>query len=104
MSKAITYTVIVDEYGYTMWYFNDRLHRVDGPAVELSDGYKTWYLNGKPHRTDGPAIERTDGFKAWWLDGVEMTEEQHHQRTQPAIELTVADIEKMLGKKIKIVK
>ena len=28
------------------WYLNDKLHRVDGPAVEYADGVKKWYLNG----------------------------------------------------------
>lgn len=33
--------------GSTAWYFEGKLHRIDGPAVECSDGYKEYYLNGK---------------------------------------------------------
>jgi hypothetical protein len=85
------------------------LHRVDGPAVEYSDGDKEWYLDGKLHRVDGPAIEYSDGDTEWYLDGKEYTKKKYDfeikRRKQPeVIELTVADIEKMLGKKVKIVK
>ena len=51
------------------WYQNDKLHRVDGPAVEYINGDKSWYQNGKRHRTDGPAVEGIDGTKSWWLNG-----------------------------------
>ena len=82
------------------------LHREDGPAVEYTDGNKFWLLNGKRHREDGPACEWADGTKAWYLNGIRMTEEEHRKKTQPesAVELTMAEIEKLLGKKIKIVK
>ena len=32
--------------GATFYYYNDDLHREDGPAVTLSDGALGWYLNG----------------------------------------------------------
>ena len=38
-------------------FVNKELHRVDGPAVELSDGTRLWYQHGELHRVDGPAIE-----------------------------------------------
>ena len=55
--------------GVKEWYFNGRLHRVDGPAVEYPDGTKAWFLNGRLHRVDGPAVERSNGTKEWWLNG-----------------------------------
>jgi len=30
-----------------------KLHREDGPAVELDNGDKSWWVNGKLHREDG---------------------------------------------------
>ena len=39
------------------WYKEDKLHREDGPAVELVRGQKEWYKEGKLHRIDGPAVE-----------------------------------------------
>jgi len=52
-----------------MWYFNDNLHRKDGPAIEYANGDKEWFLNGKRHREDGPAVELANGHKEYWIDG-----------------------------------
>ena len=29
----------------TAWYLNDKLHRINGPAVEYANGDKYWFLN-----------------------------------------------------------
>ena len=101
------YWVTVDDKGNTRWYKDANctvLHRTDGPAVEYADGSKVWYLNGHRHRTDGPAVEWADGYKEWWLNGEHLTQEEHLRRIIPAQEMTVAEIEKLLGKRIKIIK
>jgi hypothetical protein len=54
--------------GTKSWYLNGKLHREDGPAVELTNGTKYWCLNNKYHREDGPAIEFADGCKSWYLN------------------------------------
>ena len=54
--------------GTKEWYWNDKLHREDGPAIEYVDGSKEWWVNGKLHREDGPAREWDDGTKEWWLN------------------------------------
>jgi len=75
--------IYIDKYG-DKYYYKDRemtmLHRLDGPAVELSDGDKAWWVDGKRHRLDGPASEYADGTKAWWVDG------KRHRLDGPAIE------------------
>ena len=86
------------------WLQNGLLHRTDGPAIEWSYGAKSWWQNGQYHRTDGPAIERADGYKFWYIDGVYITEAEFLAATQPVVELTVADVEKLVGKRVKIVK
>ena len=86
------------------WCLNGQLHREDGPASEYTDGSKYWSLNGKPHREDGPAAEYTDGRKYWYLNGKLLTQEEHQSATNPAKELTVAEVEKLLGHRVKIVK
>jgi len=88
--------------GYKSWYLNGKLHREDGAACEFADGYKSWYLNGQRHREDGPAIENADGNKFWYLNDVELTEEEFNNRTQVQ-ELTIEQLEKELGYKIKVV-
>ena len=100
----IKYTVKVYEEGDKFWYLNDKYHREDGPAIECADGTKYWYLNGKYHREDGPAVEYADGTKYWYLNGKCLTQEEHQSATNPAKELTVAQIEALLGHKVKIVK
>ncbi len=70
----------IDELGDKRWFFNDRLHREDGPAVEWANGSKSWWMHGKRHRENGPAIERTDGYKAWWVNHIS------HREDGPAIE------------------
>ena len=44
-----------------LWYFNDELHREDGPACVEPDGTKSWYVHGRLHRIDGPAVLWGDG-------------------------------------------
>jgi hypothetical protein len=85
------------------WCLNDERHREDGPAVEYANGGKLWYLNGELHREDGPAIEYVDGRESWFLNGKKLTEAEHAELTAPAIEMTVEQICKALGKKVKVV-
>ena len=99
----IEYTVNVYPNGFKCWYLNDKCHREDGPAIERANGDKYWYLNGKRHREDGPAVEWASGYKAWYLNDEEVTEEEHKRMTSPVAEMTVAEINKALGKQVKVV-
>ena len=90
--------------GTKFWFQNGQCHRTDGPAIEWSYGTKSWWQNGQYHRTDGPAIERADGYKFWYINGEGMTEEEFLAATQPTVEMTIADIEKLVGKRVKIIK
>ena len=76
------YRVEVNDNGSVRWYKHgtDKLHRIDGPAVEHADGTKCWFQNGKLHRTDGPAIEYADGDKCWYQNG------KLHRLDGPAVE------------------
>ena len=62
--------------GTKSWYQNGEYHRLDGPAIEGPDGYKEYYIEGKRHRIDGPAIEGPDGYKEYYLHGKEVTESE----------------------------
>ncbi len=65
------YTGIIEyEIGTKIWYKEGKLHREDGPAIEVWDGTKEWWADGKCHRIDGPAIERTNGTKEWWVEDI----------------------------------
>ncbi len=74
-------------------------------TVKVYDnGTKEWFLNGKYHREDGPAIENSNGSKLWYLDGSYYSEQEFLEKTKPTKELTVAEIEQLLGYKVKVVK
>ena len=90
----------------TEWYNKaNQHHRLDGPAVEYADGDKFWYKDGRLHRLDGPTVECIDGYKEWWIEGKKYTEKAFLKATQPATELTVAEIAKRLGvSNLKIIK
>ena len=101
------YYVTVDGEGTIRWYKDAKckvFHRDGGPAVEIANCGKFWYQNGKFHRTDGPAVEYANGDEEWWLNGKPLTESEFLKATQPVVELTVADVEKLVGKRVKIVK
>ena len=66
--------------GTNQWYQNGVLHRIDGPAIECSDGRKEWYQMGKLHRIDGPAAEYGDVRKEWYKMG------KLHRIDGPAVE------------------
>ena len=102
---ALKYRVDVDECGTRRCYNSaNQLHCDEGPAIEFATGDKFWYLNGLLHRTDGPAVEYANGSKEWYINGKELTEAEFLAATQPVVEMTVADIENPLGKRVKIIK
>jgi len=101
-----TYKVTVDDEGTIRWYNeNGQQHREDGPAIEWADGTKSWWINGRRHREDGPAIEHAkNGDKEWYINGEPLSEQEFIKRTQSVVELTIQDIENLVGKRVKIVK
>jgi phage gp46-like protein len=99
------YTVRIDSEGDRCWYkpgTNIR-HRLDGPAVECANGSRSWWADGKRHRLDGPAIEYASGTRLWYIEGEELTEQEFLTRTQSAQEITIAEIEKLIGHRVKII-
>ena len=101
------YYVTVDGASTTRWYKDAEWcirHRENGPAIEYSNGDRVWYQNGQRHRIDGPAVVYANGSKAWYINDNAMTEAEFLAVTQPVVEMSVADIEKLVGKRVKIIK
>ena len=73
-------------------------------VIVYNNGTKVWNLDNKLHREDGPALEYFYGFKNWFLNGVEYTEEEFNKKMATAIEMTMAEVEEALGRKVKIIK
>jgi len=46
-NKANKTKTVVDAKGNKRHYKNGKLHRTNGPAVELADGTMHWYVDGK---------------------------------------------------------
>ena len=95
--------------GTKVWYVDGKRHRDGAPAIEYADGSEDWYQNGKLHRTDGPAIDRANGKHRWYINGVEMSEEQFikktalKEKTSQDKELTLAQLEEILGYRVKVI-
>lgn len=81
--------------GSKAWLHNGLCHQTDGPAVEWADGTKKWYRTGRLHREDGPAVKRANGTREYWIDGIELSYNEF---------ITKAEIEKLLGYPVKVVK
>jgi hypothetical protein len=89
--------------GTRQWWVDGKRHRLDGPAIEHTDGSREWYVDGKLHRLDGPAYEDADGTREWFIEGEKLTEQEFLARTQSAQEITIAEIEKRIGHRVKII-
>ena len=87
--------------GDILYLLDNKLHRINGPALIRKYEFYIWAKNGKPHRDDDmPAIESEDnsfqiyykdGYihrlegpawiennkKEWWIDGVHMKTEEY---------------------------
>jgi len=76
----------VETDGTKKWMLDDKLHRVDGPAIYGKDGYQAWWINGEKHRVDGPAVIRPGVgpgdvvYQAWWVHN------KKHRVDGPAVE------------------
>ena len=58
------------ENGVIRYYKNGLLHRDnDFPAIEWNNGNKVWWFEGKLHRINGPTVEYSNGNKEWWYEG-----------------------------------
>lgn len=52
---------------------------IQNGLIETDKG-KFWYKDDKLHREDGPAVELNNGIKAWFLDGVKYLNEEEWRR------------------------
>jgi hypothetical protein len=66
-------------FGKFCYYYDNLIHREDGPAILYLNGDKAWFRYGEIHREDGPAIEYASGEKQWWFQG------QLHRSNGPAL-------------------
>ena len=74
-------TLEIDPFGNKWWKNkNGEYHRLNGPAIELTDGTKSWWQAGLKQRLDGPAVEYANGDRFWFRRG------KKHRLDGPAVE------------------
>jgi hypothetical protein len=73
-------------------------------TVTVNENSTKFWLNGQLHREDGPAVEYPSGAKSWYLNDEYLTETEFNAKMNTVKELTVAEIESLLGYTIKVVK
>ena len=66
------------------WFYNNKLHRVGGPAESWS-GSERWYRHGELHREDGPAVTYHDPNRAHYGDQEYWQYDKLHRLDGPAI-------------------
>jgi hypothetical protein len=67
--------------GAVFYLLDGRLHREDGPAVELADGTEQYFYEGALHRDDDlPASVLSTGEREWYRYGA-----QHRDHDLPAV-------------------
>lgn len=87
----------VDLNGDIRWYQNDKLHRLDGPAID-SPMQQEWYKEGELHRVDGPAyMVLDDEVYEWYIDGKRVTNPHEYQKLTNISDELLADLQQKYG-------
>jgi hypothetical protein len=75
-----TYTISVKENGDKFWYYKGKLHREQGPAIELNNNSTAWYFEGEKIKCSSQqefdkaiAIKKQAATKKYWDVRVECT-------------------------------
>lgn len=60
------------KYDKSYYNFNNKFHRLDGPAVIFNNSY-VWYKEGERHRLGGPAFcDDYFNYYEWYIDDREV--------------------------------
>jgi len=65
---------------------NEEYFRLDEPVIEywyvegIDNRYKARYQEDKLHCLDGPAVEHLNGTKEWYINGENFTEKEFNKR------------------------
>ena len=76
------YECVVKPRGGRQYYYNGKLHRLDGPAYIRANGDGFWYRHGQRHRDGGSAMEwvKDPNQRHYYRNGKE------HREDGPAVE------------------
>lgn len=85
LSKVLPITfTFKEEYEYEWWVKEDGFHQYDDhPAYQDSKGVKMWFDNNRVHRVNGPAIiNRHDIQAEWFLHGHPLEFDEYVKESQ----------------------
>ena len=57
-------------------------HNPYGPAVVHEDGFTVYYINNKLHRLDGPAFISSDGEEFYYINNKELDKEEFEKHPE----------------------
>lgn len=63
-------------YEVQAWYKNGQRHREGGPAY-IHKNNMVWFFEDKLHNFDGPAVIEGGGPKQYWIHGVRMSPKEY---------------------------
>ncbi len=67
---------VSQKYNIEEWWKDGMRHREGGPAYTHNDN-KVWFYEDKLHRLDGPAVIEGGGPKQYWIMGQRMSEKEY---------------------------
>jgi hypothetical protein len=67
--------VIEQSSGTKEYWFGEKRHREDGPAIEWATGISHWYQDDKLHNFSGPAVVTPHRTELWFVNGEQKTKE-----------------------------
>lgn len=66
------------KYKTEEWYKNGMRHRENGPAF-IHNNNRVWFYEDKLHRLDGPAVVELGGPKQYWIHGQRMSKKEYEK-------------------------
>lgn len=67
---------VSEKYDIEEWWKDGMRHREGGPAYTHKNN-KVWFFEDKLHRLDGPAVIEGGGPKQYWIMGQRMSEKEY---------------------------
>lgn len=82
-TKTLPSGIVVENRSNTFqkyrWFIKDTniFHNEGEPVFEYKTGDKCWYQHDKLHRLDGAAIESTNGYKSYFINNLSYNEKDY---------------------------
>jgi hypothetical protein len=68
---------INEKYDMELWFDHGKLHRIDGGPAFRHKHNMVWYADHKLHRLDGPAVDILGNPKQYWINGQRLSPKEY---------------------------